>query len=269
MRFPCRPRQIDCFARKVFWSSRNDPEKQHCANPDDLCHPYAINRRIIINSLEIQKMRQAVQTLGVTLSEEQIEKLSRFHTLVQEWNTKVNLISRRDIDNLLANHTMDSLSAIPVLIAGGSTLEVMDLGSGGGFPGIPLKICLPEIKLTCLEATQKKARFIELAIAELGLSGVVVIAKHSQAVQKDIALLNRYDFVTARAVAELKELVKISFPFLKVGGKLLAYKSSKAGQEIAAAGEIINKLGGTIEGELRQEQEPSDKDRKIIIIRKE
>ncbi|MBU1356014.1 MAG: 16S rRNA (guanine(527)-N(7))-methyltransferase RsmG [Candidatus Edwardsbacteria bacterium] len=214
-------------------------------------------------------MRQAVQTLGVTLSEEQIEKLSRFHTLVQEWNTKVNLISRRDIDNLLANHTMDSLSAIPVLIAGGSTLEVMDLGSGGGFPGIPLKICLPEIKLTCLEATQKKARFIELAIAELGLSGVVVIAKHSQAVQKDIALLNRYDFVTARAVAELKELVKISFPFLKVGGKLLAYKSSKAGQEIAAAGEIINKLGGTIEGELRQEQEPSDKDRKIIIIRKE
>jgi len=213
-------------------------------------------------------MGQAVQALGVTLSQEQGEKLFRFQALVKEWNTKVNLISRRDIDNLLANHLLDSLTALPALAAEPSA-EVMDLGPGGGFPGIPLKICLPEMKLTCLEATQKKARFLERAVTELGLPDVLVIAKHSQEAQKDKSLLNRYDFITARAVAELKELVKISFPFLKVGGKLLAYKSSKAGQEIAAAGEIINKLGGTIEGELRQEQEPSDKDRKIIIIRKE
>ncbi len=202
------------------------------------------------------------------MSQEQIEKLFQFRALVQEWNAKVNLISRRDIDNLFANHLLDSLTALPALAAEPSA-EVMDLGPGGGFPGIPLKICLPEIKLTCLEATQKKARFLELAAAELKLSDVVVIAQHSQAVQKDKSLLNRYDFVTARAVAELKELVKISFPFLKVGGKLLAYKSSKAGQEIEAAGEIIHKLGGTIEGELRQEQGSSNKDRKIIIIRKE
>ncbi|HAD82625.1 MAG: 16S rRNA (guanine(527)-N(7))-methyltransferase RsmG [Candidatus Edwardsbacteria bacterium RIFOXYD12_FULL_50_11] len=213
-------------------------------------------------------MGRAVQALGVTLSQEQIEKLFQFQVLVKEWNAKVNLISRRDIDNLLANHLLDSLTALPALSAKASA-EVMDLGPGGGFPGIPLKICLPEIKLTCLEATQKKARFLELAANELGLSDVLVIAQHSQAVQKDITLLNRYDFVTARAVAELKELVKISFPFLKVGGKLLAYKSSKAGQEIEAAGEIINKLGGTLEGKLRQEPGAGDKDRKIIIIRKE
>jgi 16S rRNA (guanine527-N7)-methyltransferase len=206
--------------------------------------------------------------MGVTLSQEQIEKLFQFQALVKEWNVKINLISRRDINSLLDNHLLDSLSALPVLAAE-STAEVMDLGPGGGFPGIPLKICLPEIKLTCLEATQKKARFIELAVTELGLPDVVVIAKHSQEAQKDKNLLNRYDFITARAVAELKELVKISFPFLKVGGKLLAYKSSKAGQEIEAAGEIINKLGGTIEGELRQEPGSGDKDRKIIIIRKE
>lgn len=204
----------------------------------------------------------------MTLSQEQIEKLFQFQALVKEWNAKVNLISRRDIGNLFANHLLDSLTALPALAAKPTT-EVMDLGPGGGFPGIPLKICLPEMKLTCLEATQKKARFLELAANELELSDVLVIAQHSQAVQKDKSLLNRYDFVTARAVAELKELVKISFPFLKVGGKLLAYKSSKAGQEIEAAGEIINKLGGTIEGELRQEGGSGNKDRKIIIIRKE
>ncbi|MDQ7797578.1 MAG: 16S rRNA (guanine(527)-N(7))-methyltransferase RsmG [Candidatus Edwardsbacteria bacterium] len=223
---------------------------------------------MIINDLESQKIGQAVQALGVTLSQEQMEKLFQFQALVRQWNAKVNLISRRDIDNLFANHLLDSLTALPALAAKASA-EVMDLGPGGGFPGIPLKICLPEIKLTCLEATQKKARFLELAVTELGLPEVVVIAQHSQAVQKDKNLLNRYDFVTARAVAELKELVKISFPFLRVGGKLLAYKSSKAGQEIEAAGEIIHRLGGTLEGELRQEPGAGDKDRKIVIIRKE
>jgi len=214
-------------------------------------------------------VRQTAQTLGITLTEEQGEKLAVFHALVKEWNARINLVSRRDIDNLLANHILDSLAAIPTLAADPTRSEIMDLGPGGGFPGIPLKICLPYLKLTCLEATQKKARFIQLAAKELDLSDVLVIAKHSQEAQKDKGLLNRYDFITARAVAELKELVKISFPFLKVGGKLLAYKSSKAGQEIEAAGEIIRKLGGTLGGELRQEQGLIDKDRKIIIIMKE
>jgi len=213
-------------------------------------------------------MRQTAQSLGMTLSDAQGEKLAAFHALVKEWNAKINLVSRKDIDNLLANHILDSLASIPALSADPTRSEVMDLGPGGGFPGIPLKICLPHIKLTCLEATQKKARFIELAAKELNLSDVLVIARHSQEAQKDKSLLNRYDFVTARAVAELKELVKISFPFLKVGGKLLAYKSSKADQEIEAAGEIIHKLGGTIKGELRQEQVSGDKDRRIVIIRK-
>lgn len=213
-------------------------------------------------------MRQYVQSLGVTLSEEQGEKLTRFHAFIKDWNSKINLISRRDIDNLLVNHILDSLAAIPALLKNPLCHELMDLGPGGGFPGIPLKICLPEITLTCLEATQKKARFIELASAELGLTNVLVIAKHSQEAQKDTDLLNRYDFITARAVAELKELVKISFSFLKPGGKLLAYKSSKADEEIEAAADIIKRMGGKLEGELRQKQEINDKDRRIIIIRK-
>jgi 16S rRNA (guanine527-N7)-methyltransferase len=214
-------------------------------------------------------MRQASQILGVTLDEEQCNRLSKYHALVKDWNTKINLISRRDIDNLLANHILDSLAAIPILIENKSPVELMDLGPGGGFPGIPLKICLPQIRLTCLEATQKKARFIEMAAKELSFTDVMVIAKHSHEAQKDTALLNKFDFLTARAVAELKELVKLSFPFLKKGGKLLAYKSSKASQEILEAEETINKLGGELVEELRQEGGSGNKDRKIIIIRKE
>lgn len=221
-----------------------------------------------IYRFEFQKMRQLAQSLGVTLSEEQGERLSRFHSLVKEWNGRINLISRKDIDNLLDNHILDSLSALPVLAENQGQNEVMDLGPGGGFPGIPLKICLPSLRLTCLEATQKKARFIELAVAELGLDNVTVIAKHSEEAKRDKGLLSRYDFITARAVAELKELVKISFPFLKPGGKLLAYKSSRAGEELEAAAVALNKIKGRIEGELKQGPEFSVKDRRIVIIRK-
>jgi 16S rRNA (guanine527-N7)-methyltransferase len=206
--------------------------------------------------------------LGVTLSDEQGEKLSGFHYLVREWNTKINLVSRKDVDNLLTNHIIDSFSALPVLQENPDKNEMMDLGPGGGFPGIPLKICLPWIKLTCLEATQKKARFIETAVAELGLTDVLVVAQHSAEAKKDKSLQEKYDYVTARAVAELRDLVKISFPFLKPGGKLLAYKSSKASDEIDAASDILKKMGGRVEGEIKQDKDFSDKDRKVVIIKK-
>lgn len=219
-----------------------------------------------ISRFELQQIRQSARSLGLTLDEEQCDRLASYHDLVRDWNARINLVSRRDVDNLLADHIIDSMAAIPLLSERGAPCDLMDLGPGGGFPGIPLKICLPHIKLTCLEATQKKARFIELAAKELNLSDVLVIARHSQEAQKDKSLLDRYDFVTARAVAELKELVKMSFPFLKRGGALLAYKSSKAREEMETSVGLIGKLGGKVMGEYRREE--SNKDRRIIVIRK-
>lgn len=204
----------------------------------------------------------------MTLDAEQCEKFSRFYSLVKDWNTKINLISRRDIDNLLANHILDSLAALPVLLNYPEDAKGMDLGPGGGFPGVPLKICLPKLKLTCIEATQKKARFIELVVSELGLADVVVIAKHSKEIQRERELLNGFDFITARAVAEIADLVKMTFPFLKTGGNLIAYKSGKTEEELRAAKDVMNRCGGRFKEEIRQDQNLSNKDRRIIVIRK-
>lgn len=204
---------------------------------------------------------------GLDLSTGQLEQLERFAGLVAEGNLRMNLVSRREAENLWENHILDSLAALPLLMAHDQPM-VLDLGPGGGFPGIPLKICLPVLRLTCLEATQKKARFIELAVRELGLADVTVIAKHSQEAQKDRSLLKGYDFITARAVAELKDLAAMALPFLRPGGQLLAYKSSRAAEEVSRAAAALKKMGASVEGELMAPAPASDKNRRIIIIKK-
>jgi 16S rRNA (guanine(527)-N(7))-methyltransferase RsmG len=248
-----------------------------------------------------------IQALGITLDQKTLDALLHYAAFLREWNERINLISRKDIDNLVPNHILDSLVALPLLQellqlrhsepaaspdhrridfdnkdrsfeskAGCNTqddgdrsaLRLMDLGPGGGFPGIPLKICLPEMELTMVEATQKKAKFLELVIPELGLTNTMVIPKHSRELAKDPAHIRKYDIVTARAVSELKDLVKDSFPFLAPGGRLLAYKSGKAEVELAAAQEVMKKLGGVIETGLILSTPVAGKERRILVVRK-
>jgi 16S rRNA (guanine527-N7)-methyltransferase len=212
---------------------------------------------------------------GIALDDLQAGGLLRYADLLREWNGKINLISRQDIANVISNHIADSLIALPVLRSvleqqpGGTPVSVMDLGPGGGLPGIPLKICLSEIAVTFVEATQKKARFIELAAKELRLDTVTVIARHSRDLLTDKNHLEAYDCVTARAVAELKELVKDSFPFLKPGGRLIAYKSIKAGEEIAASQRILKRFGGVIEPGSTAIRADNGKQRRIVVVRKQ
>lgn len=212
---------------------------------------------------------------GLVVSDGQAVALARYAALVREWNDRINLISRKDIGNLVPSHIIDSLLALPLFVspanmehAAHNGFVVMDIGPGGGFPGIPLKICLPQLTLTMAEATQKKARFIELAAQELGLAGVTVLAKHSRDLLKDHAHLGKYDFVTARAVSELKDLVKDSFPFLRPGGALLAYKSARADEEVAAAAAVIKRLGGVVEPGVHTASAAGGKDRRIVVVRK-
>jgi 16S rRNA (guanine527-N7)-methyltransferase len=212
---------------------------------------------------------------GIALEPGAVDGLLRYGVLLRTWNERINLVSRKDIENLIPNHVIDSLVALPLFIKPANTehktqsgLMVMDLGPGGGFPGIPLKICLPEMELTMVEATQKKAKFLELAIQELGLVGASVLPKHSRDLLKDQSRLGKYDIVTARAVSELKDLVKDSFPFLAPGGRLLAYKSGKADEEIAAAQQVMEKLGGMLEAGIIMTTPGTGKERRIVVVRK-
>ena len=147
-------------------------------------------------------------------------------------------------------------------------LKVMDLGSGGGLPGIPLKICLPFIDLTLVESTKKKARFLETALRELGIEGVEVIDRHSREIEKDPVHQGKYDIVVARAVAELKDLVELVFPFIKLGGRLIAYKGAKAEEEIAEAEKTLKKLYGIVEDTRDIDALEGKSGKRITVIKK-
>lgn len=260
---------------------------------------------------EEKELINGVKYLGLELIQEEIGLLLRYAELVKEWNQRINLVSRKDIGNLVVGHIVDSLAGVPVLKklmsldSGGKAVslerqarglawddtapthptlsdgvparqntshprpfKVMDLGSGGGLPGIPLKICLPEIDLTLVESTKKKARFLETTLRELGLDGVSVVDRYSRELEKDPVHKGRYEVVTARAVAELKDLVVLAFPFLRHGGCLVAYKGARSGEEIASAKAILKRMGGTIEEEMVGMLPDSGNMKKTVVVRK-
>jgi 16S rRNA (guanine527-N7)-methyltransferase len=216
-------------------------------------------------------IRKSAETIEVDVSPAQIQQLEQYARFVLDWNQKINLISRQHAEQTVAGHIADSLAALPLLdeaaISSPVPMTVMDLGSGGGFPGFPLKICRPGINLTCVEATQKKAKFLDLASQELALQNVTVVPQHSQELVNEKELLSKYDVVLCRAVAGLKELVKSSFPFLRPGGVLLAFKAQKAEQEIKEAEKELAKNHMRIKA--IKEYVLDGKTRQIIVLEKQ
>lgn len=241
-----------------------------------------------------EALLSGARSIGVELGQRELGLLLRYAELVREWNQRINLVSRKDIGNLVSSHIVDSLAGVPVLkrLIGGDqenkavSLEgqarsrtrddtapahpplVMDLGSGGGLPGIPLKICLPDVEMALVESTKKKARFLETAVGELGLPGVTVVDRHSRELEKDPRHRGKYDLVTARAVAELNDLVMLAFPFLKTGGRLIAYKGAKTGEETAGARGMLKRIGGVVEECHGQSAGDTDKTRYIVVVRR-
>jgi 16S rRNA (guanine527-N7)-methyltransferase len=216
-------------------------------------------------------IKGSAETIGLEVSPGQIQQLEQYARFVLDWNQKINLISRQKAEQTVAGHIADSLAALPLLdeaaISSPVPMTVMDLGSGGGFPGFPLKICRPGINLTCVEATQKKAKFLDLASQELALQNVTVVPQHSQELVKEKELLGKYDVVLCRAVAGLKELVKSSFPFLRPGGVLLAFKAQKAEQEIKEAEKELAKTHLRVK--TIKEYVIDGKSRQIIVLEKQ
>jgi len=164
-------------------------------------------------------------------------------------NAKHNLTAITDPEEIRQKHFADSLALLddaPCPVPQGASL--LDVGSGGGFPGVPLKIARPDIKLTLLEATGKKADFLRMLTRELGIAAVILKARAEQAAH-DPTYRERFDVVTARAVAALPLLCELCLPFVRVGGVFVAYKgpSEKAHEELQAADNAIQLLGGEFE----------------------
>lgn len=208
---------------------------------------------------------------GITVTEEMRERFKIYITGLIEWNEKINLISVRSAEEILWRHCADSLAGLKALNADADLNNAIDIGTGAGFPGIPVKIARPSINLTLVESITKKCTFLEDIKQRLSIDGITIINDRAEVLGQVKEHREKYSIVFSRAVAKLSPNLEIAIPFLKTGAYALIYKTEKTlpqGDELAQVEKIIKLLGGKNSGVFTYELPQADK-YSIMILRKE
>ena len=206
-------------------------------------------------------MKENFLKYGITLTEKQQSLFNDYFDILIEYNNKFNLTAITEKQEVINKHFVDSSLACGKVCG----KFVLDVGSGGGFPAIPIKIIKDDINLTMLEATGKKCEFLKAVVKELGLTNVSVINGRAEDIAKDIKFRENFDTVTARAVARLNTLCEYCMPFVKVGGIFLSLKGD-AEEELKEAQNAIKILGGKVKENYLYELEGAK--RALITIEK-
>ncbi len=210
-------------------------------------------------------LNNAMAAVNLNLDQNTITMLEQHWQLVMERNAVVNLTAITDQAAVISKHYLDCLLALPYLSASGKAL---DIGSGGGFPGLVLAIAQQRLFWTLVESVNKKADFLRQAASKLSLSNVTVVAARAETIGRDGAYRGNFDLVTARAVAELASLLEYALPLLKIGGRFIAYKGPDAAMEAAHAGNALDILGGKIVDVIDLQLPFGGVRRSIVIIEK-
>jgi 16S rRNA (guanine527-N7)-methyltransferase len=188
---------------------------------------------------------------GLTLDRRQREQFEEYYRLLIAANQRMNLTTVTAYEDVQRRHFGEALAVAAALyraglLRPGQAAGVIDLGAGAGFPGLPVKIAHPTLRLTLLESAAKKTAFLEEVVQRLALQGVAVVTGRAESVAHEAAHREAYDLALARAVASLPVLVELALPFLRLGGVLAAPKGSRAVQEVAAAAPALRACGGHI-----------------------
>lgn len=192
-------------------------------------------------------LEEGARDLGIELTVEQLERFEAYYRHLTEWNTRTNLTAITGYGEVRVLHFLDSLSvayALPRKQLDGRKL--IDVGSGGGFPGMPLAIAFPGLNVTLLEATGKKAEFLDALVRGLAIGNVTTLKGRAEDLGRRQEYRERYDFAVARAVAGMRTLVEYTLPFVRVNGIFIASKGADASQEAEAASSGIQLLGGRV-----------------------
>lgn len=189
-------------------------------------------------------VRQAAEQLDLELTPEQWAQLGVLLKRVLDANAQVNLTALREPEDAWHRMVLDSLTLLPGLDMLDPGSAVADVGSGGGFPGLPLAIARPTLKFTLIESTGKKARHLTETAQALGLDHITVLSERAETLGQQPQHRQRYDAVTARAVGPMNVLLELTLPLVKVGGRLLAMKGPRLEGELNEAGDAIDLLGG-------------------------
>ena len=203
---------------------------------------------------------------GFSLDDAQLNQFTVYSTLLRQWNEKMNLTAITEPDEIVLKHFVDSLYGIKFL---SDAKTLIDVGTGAGFPGVPLKIAKPELSLTLLDSLNKRLTFLEEVKNQLKISDITCV--HSRAedgAKAGAPLRESFDAAVSRAVANLSCLCEYCMPYVKVGGVFLAYKGSEVDIEVADAQNAIETLGGEVTGVFQYTLPETDITHSIVVIRK-
>ncbi|MCL2699259.1 MAG: 16S rRNA (guanine(527)-N(7))-methyltransferase RsmG [Defluviitaleaceae bacterium] len=191
---------------------------------------------------DYELLKNALRQLGHAPAPEQLDRFMAYSRLLLEWNAKTNLTAITEPKDILLKHFADSIS-VADFITSGQAISLLDVGTGAGFPGVPIKIMRSDIRLTLLDSLNKRITFLRALAAELALSDVEFIHVRAEDAART-QLRESFDVVVSRAVAALPALAEYCLPFVKQGGRFIAMKGPEPENEIAAAGSLIHELGG-------------------------
>ncbi|MDD5126481.1 MAG: 16S rRNA (guanine(527)-N(7))-methyltransferase RsmG [Dehalococcoidales bacterium] len=216
----------------------------------------------------MDKLEAAAGRLGIRLSQKQIEQFQTYYRELIDWNERINLTAITDYQEVQNKHFLDSLTVVLGLGNSFNSPRVIDVGAGAGFPGLPLKIALPGIRLAVLEATAKKTSFLNHLQDKLGLDGVEVVTGRAEEVAHQTQYRESFDVVLSRAMAELPVLAELCLPFVRIGGLFIAQKKGVIDAEVKNAGRAIALMGGRLREVRKIEMEELSDGRYLVIIDK-
>ena len=215
-----------------------------------------------------QILRQGASQFNLTLSEAQLKAFELYSRELITWNQKVNLTRIVEPEEIAVKHFLDSLSLAQALSDFPPDISLIDVGTGAGFPGLPLKIAWPDIRLTLLESTGKKTAFLQHVVDALNLNGVTVLTARSEKAGRQPEHREQYDVAVARAVSELRVLAEYTLPLVKVGGLVIAQKGQEPVAEVEQAAGALETLGGKISRIMPVSVPGLAADRHLVIIKK-
>ncbi len=212
-----------------------------------------------------EEMSKKSKILGVRFSVEQIEQFYKYMNLLIEWDEKMNLTAITEPKEIILKHFIDSITILKYI---DDNSKLVDVGTGAGFPGVPLSIMNPTLKITLVDSLNKRLIFLQEVVKELNLKNIEIVHARAEEFGQNKNYREKFDIATSRAVANLATLSEYLVPLVKIGGKIISMKASNAKEEINDAQKAIEVLGGKIEKIEEFDLPESDIGRTIIIIDK-